>query len=65
MLQCNRYPGLDANEIIRLTSAIGQLLPVAVTTNLPFRWPLHSKTRLKANANNSALAAFRIHFASV
>lgn len=24
MLQCNRYPGLDANEIIRLTSAIGQ-----------------------------------------
>jgi len=25
MLQCNRYPGLDANEIIRLTSAIGQL----------------------------------------
>jgi len=23
MLQCNRYPGLDANEIIRLTSAIG------------------------------------------
>ena len=27
MLQCNRYPGLDANEIIRLTSAIGQLRP--------------------------------------
>jgi hypothetical protein len=29
MLQCNRYPGLDANEIIRLTSAIGQELTVA------------------------------------
>ena len=29
MLQCNRYPGLDANEIIRLTSAIGQKQPVA------------------------------------
>ena len=28
MLQCNRYPGLDANEIIRLTSAIGHNLPV-------------------------------------
>lgn len=28
MLQCNRYPGLDANEIIRLTSAIGQEPPV-------------------------------------
>ena len=27
MLQCNRYPGLDANEIIRLTSAIGQQEP--------------------------------------
>jgi hypothetical protein len=27
MLQCNRYPGLDANEIIRLTSAIGHKLP--------------------------------------
>lgn len=24
MLQCNKSPGLDANEIIRLTSAIGQ-----------------------------------------
>lgn len=23
MLQCNKSPGLDANEIIRLTSAIG------------------------------------------
>ena len=31
MLQCNRYPGLDANEIIRLTSAIGHELPVGVT----------------------------------
>ncbi len=31
MLQCNRYPGLDANEIIRLTSAIGHNLPVRVT----------------------------------
>lgn len=28
MLQCNRYPGLDANEIIRLTSAIGHLRSV-------------------------------------
>ena len=31
MLQCNRYPGLDANEIIRLTSAIGHNQPVEVT----------------------------------
>ncbi len=31
MLQCNRYPGLDANEIIRLTSAIGHNWPVEVT----------------------------------
>ena len=30
MLQCNRYPGLDANEIIRLTSAIGQVRPLAM-----------------------------------
>jgi hypothetical protein len=30
MLQCNRYPGLDANEIIRLTSAIGQQETVTV-----------------------------------
>lgn len=28
MLQCNKSPGLDANEIIRLTSAIGQEPPV-------------------------------------
>lgn len=27
MLQCNKSPGLDANEIIRLTSAIGQEQP--------------------------------------
>ena len=30
MLQCNRYPGLDANEIIRLTSAIGHKRPVEI-----------------------------------
>lgn len=40
MLQCNRYPGLDANEIIRLTSAIGQKQPVGESSSKPTLTPL-------------------------
>ena len=44
MLQCNRYPGLDANEIIRLTSAIGHDVPVKVT--FQFLLVVHSEIEL-------------------
>lgn len=37
MLQCNRSPGLDANEIIRLTSAIGQKATVEVAIQFQYR----------------------------
>lgn len=42
MLQCNRYPGLDANEIIRLTSAIGHLPPFVCAHQRSFKWQLRS-----------------------
>lgn len=44
MLQCNRYPGLDANEIIRLTSAIGH--------NQSFRIFLHCSRSARAFLHN-------------
>ena len=45
MLQCNRYPGLDANEIIRLTSAIGQEPPLKHPIKLPFKGLLDALSR--------------------
>jgi len=54
MLQCNRYPGLDANEIIRLTSAIGQKRKFSLSAEQPSEWPLRPVTSKTAYANNSA-----------
>lgn len=48
MLQCNRYPGLDANEIIRLTSAIGHKLPVTkASQKQSFATILYAKSNLE------------------
>ena len=60
MLQCNRYPGLDANEIIRLTSAIGQLPPFDATEKLPLERQLHFGSCRMVNSHNSAEAVIPI-----
>lgn len=52
MLQCNKSPGLDANEIIRLTSAIGQKRKFDASEKQPFERLLRSKTCHTAYANN-------------
>ena len=54
MLQCNKSPGLDANEIIRLTSAIGQLLPFNYSGKRPFERPLYFGSGQMANSHTSA-----------
>ncbi len=59
MLQCNRYPGLDANEIIRLTSAIGQERSVTLRRRLSFRGPLKSESCRMAYGSTSAKAVDR------
>ena len=56
MLQCNRYPGLDANEIIRLTSAIGQLRTVTNPWAQSSGRLLYFGSCRKANSHNSAEA---------
>ena len=58
MLQCNRYPGLDANEIIRLTSAIGQELSYAVSTMQPFKCLLYSLSGRNSESNASPMLSF-------
>jgi hypothetical protein len=57
MLQCNRYPGLDANEIIRLTSAIGQLLLFSSPEQQPSKRPLYFGNCRKIDSHKSSNAA--------
>ena len=56
MLQCNRSLGLDANEIIRLTSAIGHNRTISLFGLRPFNGLLHFKSCRIANSSFSAKA---------
>ena len=60
MLQCNRYPGLDANEIIRLTSAIGHKRKFDSLVEQPSERLFCSDTCQIAYVNNAAIVDIQL-----